>query len=155
VTARPGHGRAGRADPGYLLDAAGVAAPPRDNGELVFAEPWESQAFGVAMALHQAGHFAWEDFRQRLIAEIGDWQAHRAGQEEWNYYRCWLRALERTLAGAGLVSEAEVGERAALLAAQPDRGHARHEHGGREHGGREHGGREPSAAAPSGAGDGR
>ena len=31
------------------LDLAGPAAPPRDNGELVFAQPWESRAFGMAV----------------------------------------------------------------------------------------------------------
>jgi len=30
---------AGRADAAYLLDSAGPAAPPRDNGELVFTAP--------------------------------------------------------------------------------------------------------------------
>ncbi len=61
----------GRADRSYLLDSSGAAAPPRDNGELVFAAPWESRAFGVALALHDAGRIEWEDFRQTLIAEIG------------------------------------------------------------------------------------
>ena len=40
-------GSGAHADASYLLDPAGPAAPPRDNGELVFAAPWEGQAFGV------------------------------------------------------------------------------------------------------------
>ena len=46
------NGSGGHADPGYLLDSSGPAAPPRDNGELVFAAPWESRAFGLALALN-------------------------------------------------------------------------------------------------------
>jgi hypothetical protein len=41
----------GRAETACLLDSVGPATPPRDNGELVFAAPWESQAFGLALAL--------------------------------------------------------------------------------------------------------
>ena len=38
-----------------VASADAPAAPPRDNGELVFEAPWESRAFGVAVALHDAG----------------------------------------------------------------------------------------------------
>lgn len=112
----------GRADPAYLLDSAGPAAPPRDNGELVFAAPWESTAFGVALALHQAGCIDWEDFRQALIEEIRNWEsAHPAG---WNYYERWLAALERVVRGRGLVGDGELRARLASLAARP----AGHDH---------------------------
>jgi len=95
---------AGHADASYLLDSAGPAAPPRDNGELVFAAPWESRAFGVALALHDAGCIDWEDFRQSLIREIGDWEAAHPSGEGWNYYECWLRSLERVVSSRGLVT---------------------------------------------------
>ena len=36
------------------LDRDGPAAPPRRNGELVFAAPWERRLFGVTMALTSA-----------------------------------------------------------------------------------------------------
>ncbi len=119
----------GHADLAYVLDSAGPAAPPRDNGELVFAAPWESQAFGVAMALHQARAFDWEDFRQRLIAEIRDWEQADPDRGGWSYYRCWLRALERLLADRGLVAAEDLRARAALLAARPpDHGPPGHRH---------------------------
>jgi hypothetical protein len=71
----------GHADPAYLLDSSGPAAPPRDNGELVFAAPWESRAFGLALALNEAGLIEWEDFRRALIREIGAWEAaHPSGR---------------------------------------------------------------------------
>ena len=42
----------------------GPAALPRRNGELVFQAPWESRAFGVAIALHDAGAIDYEAFRR-------------------------------------------------------------------------------------------
>lgn len=119
------------ADRGYLLDASGPAAPPRDNGELVFAAPWESRAFGVALALHDSGRIEWEDFRQALIAEIGEWEAAHPSGEGWSYYECWLRSLERIVGGLGLVGGDDVRARAAVLAARPaghDHGEAGHHH---------------------------
>ena len=104
----------GHADGSYLLDSAGPAAPPRDNGELVFAAPWESQAFGVALALHDAGAIDWE-------------AAHPSG-EGWNYYQCWLGALEQLLSGTGLVSAGDLRARLEQLAARPAGHDHRHEH---------------------------
>jgi nitrile hydratase accessory protein len=101
------------------LDPDGPAAPPRSNGELVFAEPWESRAFGLAMALHEAGAFGWEDFRQRLIARIGAWEAAPEPGERFSYYRCWLDALEQVLQARGLVEAGAARQRAADLAARP------------------------------------
>ena len=84
----------------------GPAAPPRENGELVFAEPWESRAFGVAVALHDAGIVDFEAFRARLIAAIGEWGREHEGAGEYRYYERWLTALERTLLATQLVDAA-------------------------------------------------
>jgi nitrile hydratase accessory protein len=70
--------------------------PPRANGSLCFHQPWERQAFGLAVALARDGHFEWEDFRQALIAEITAWESsHSRDDPSWDYYECWLNALER------------------------------------------------------------
>ena len=53
-----------------VLPTEGPEAPPRRNGELVFEAPWESRAFGMAVALCEQGLFEWEEFRRCLIAEI-------------------------------------------------------------------------------------
>ena len=119
---------AGRADAAYLLDSAGPAAPPRDNGELVFTAPWESQAFGVALALHDAGCIDWEDFRQSLICEIGDWEAAHPSGDGWNYYECWLGSLERLVNRRGLVTAEDLRARLDLLAARPEGHDHRHDH---------------------------
>lgn len=126
--------RGGQADTTYLLDATGPAAPPRDNGELVFASPWESQAFGLALALREAGRIDWEDFRQRLIAEIASWEASH-GTGDWSYYRCWLRALEKSVSDRGLVKAADLRDRTAQLAARPsDHGSSAEPGDGHSHG---------------------
>jgi nitrile hydratase accessory protein len=104
------------------LDIEGPAAPPRNNGELVFAAPWESRAFGLAMALHDGGLFEWEAFRQQLIAAVA--RAETAGGE-FSYYRCWVEGLQTLLDLEGLVDLASVNERAGELACRP----AAHDHG--------------------------
>lgn len=112
-------GPGGHADAAYLLDTSGPAAPPRDNGELVFDAPWEGRAFSAALALSDAGRIDWEDFRQTLISEIGDWEATHPGGQGWAYYDRWLAALERLVSESGLVSAGELHERAQLLAELP------------------------------------
>jgi nitrile hydratase accessory protein len=112
------------------LDVAGPAAPPRSNGELVFTEPWESRAFGLAVTLHAGGAFEWEDFRQALMAAVGRWEADHPGAEGWSYYSCWLEALERVLAAEGLVDPHDVAHRAGQLAGRPSsHGHRNGDHG--------------------------
>lgn len=112
--------------PPTVLDVDGPAAPPRSNGELVFTEPWESRAFGLALTLHDRGAFEWEAFRQQLIAAVAEWERHHGDGECWSYYRCWLTALERVLAADGVVGAGEVDRRAGELAARPS-GHD-HDH---------------------------
>jgi len=135
VTSPPrGTGPGGHADAAYLLDSAGPAAPPRDNGELVFAAPWESRAFGVALALHDSGRMDWKDFRQSLIEEIAAWETAHPSGEGWNYYECWLRSLERVVSAKGLVGADDLRARQAELEARP----AGHDHDEAGHHGHEH-----------------
>ena len=87
-----------------VADPSAPAAPPRSNGELVFEEPWESRAFGIAVALHDAGVVDFETFRARLIDEIAAWEAdHSPSTLGYRYYERWLAALEDTLLESGLV----------------------------------------------------
>jgi len=108
------------------LDVEGPAAPPRSNGELVFAAPWESRVFGLAMALHDGGLFEWEAFRRQLIAAVA--RAEGAAGD-FSYYRCWLEALQTLLASEGLVDPVAVEERAGVLACRPAGHDHDHEHG--------------------------
>ena len=91
---------------------------PRKNGELVFEAPWEGRAFGLVVALHENQCYAWDDFKDQLIAEIA--RAEEAGEGS-SYYERWLAAFERLLAERGLLAPEEVASRAAALAtAAPD-----------------------------------
>jgi nitrile hydratase accessory protein len=92
-------------------DVDGPAAPPRSNGELVFAAPWESRAFGLVLTLVDAGRFTYEQFRARLVARIADDEARP-------YYESWLAALEDMLDGT--VDEVSLAARAAALRAVDD-----------------------------------
>jgi len=85
----------------------GQAALPRRNGELVFEEPWQGRVFGMAVALHERGVFAWEEFRRALIARIAEAEA---GPGPFVYYEVWLRTFEGLLAGKGLVTGPELDE---------------------------------------------
>jgi nitrile hydratase accessory protein len=76
---------------------ATLAVPgiPRDAGGPVFREPWEAQAFALAVALHGRGVFTWPEWADAIGNEIR--QARLAGDPDTGdtYYRHWLAALER------------------------------------------------------------
>jgi nitrile hydratase accessory protein len=94
-----------------------VPALPRDEGGPVFRAPWEAQAFAMTLRLHEAGHFSWAEWAERLA------QAIRAARERGDpdrgdtYYEHWLAALERLVADKGLASAAELARRKAEWAA--------------------------------------
>ncbi|MEE9277099.1 MAG: nitrile hydratase accessory protein [Dehalococcoidia bacterium] len=91
-----------------VADMQGAAAMPRKNGELVFDAPWQGRAFGLVAGLHEEGLYDWDEFRDRLIAEIA---AAEKRAEAFDYYNCWLRAFEDLLTSKGIVSVDEVEER--------------------------------------------
>ena len=49
---------------------AALPSLPRDTGGPVFAEPWEAQAFALAVKLSQQGHFTWKEWASALAAEL-------------------------------------------------------------------------------------
>jgi nitrile hydratase accessory protein len=110
------------------LDERGPAAPPRRNGELLFAAPWESRVFGMALALHDRGLFEWEEFRPRLIREIAREERTARPPEAFPYYDCWLRALLDLLDAKGLAPAAEVQARVRELALRPSGHDHDHDH---------------------------
>ena len=84
---------------------------PQENGEPVFREPWEAQAFSLVIALHQQGVFSWDEWATTLSATIAE--AQRAGDPDTgeNYYQHWLAALERLSIEKGLSVAAEMQDR--------------------------------------------
>jgi nitrile hydratase accessory protein len=85
-----------------------------------FNEPWEARAFALAVALSQAGRFAWRELRERLVAEIAEADiANADGRPRPTYYECWLRALEAVLEARGIASTSEIERHANTIAANP------------------------------------
>lgn len=136
---------------------------PRRNGELVFDAPWQSRAFSVAVALTEAGRWSWDAFRDRLVGEIGDWEAGAAGDPDaaWDYYAHWLAALERALLEEGVLAADELEVTQARLAHEAlhehdDHGHADHDHDHGHHHGPHDAQHGHAAPAPqAGAGESR
>ena len=119
-------------------------APPMQNGEVVFNEPWQSRVFGMAVELHERGVFAWSDFQATLIEEVSCWDQAHVGQDAqeseqpYPYFVLFFRALERVLAAVDdsqantfKISQHELLERSTELAQRPH-GHDHH-HGDHSH----------------------
>jgi nitrile hydratase accessory protein len=89
-----------------------VAVPqlPRDAGEPVFAEPWQAQAFALAVKLSEQGHFTWKEWAATLAEELKSAADQGELDDGSHYYEHWLAALERLVTAKGL------SDRTALLA---------------------------------------
>lgn len=81
---------------------------PRDDNGPVFREPWQAQAFAMAVRLHEAGHFTWAEWAAALAEQIQ--RAQAAGDPDLGdtYYLHWLAALEHLVAAKGLVTGDEL-----------------------------------------------
>jgi nitrile hydratase accessory protein len=99
--------------------------PPMANGEVVFDAPWQGRVFGMAIALSEAGVFAWSEFQERLIEVVGSWDARADGTQAYPYYELFARALSDLLALKGVVTDRALADRIDELAARP---HG-HDHG--------------------------
>jgi nitrile hydratase accessory protein len=80
---------------------------PGLDGEPVFREPWEAQAFAMAVRLHERGLFTWPQWAAALADEIE--RAQSAGDPDPGdtYYHHWLAALERLVAESGAATADE------------------------------------------------
>jgi len=92
------------------MDAAAARATsavpdiPHDDEGPVFREPWEAQAFAMALALHERGLFTWNEWAEALAGEIRRAQAAGDPDTGETYYRHWLATLERLVAEKGVAS---------------------------------------------------
>jgi nitrile hydratase accessory protein len=85
---------------------AAVPGIPRGEEGPTFREPWEAQAFAIALALHARGVFRWSDWAAMLGEEIRKAQAAGDPDTGVTYYRHWLATLERMVAEKGLTNPA-------------------------------------------------
>ena len=93
-------------------DLEGPFSPPRDNGEIVFAAPWERRVFGLAVAACRSGVCDWETFRRRLISHIAD-------DDQRPYWQSWAAALEDVLEDTGALTRGELDEHHRELLSRP------------------------------------
>jgi nitrile hydratase accessory protein len=78
-----------------------LIAAARLDPDHVFSAPWEARAFAIALKLSESGLFSWDEFRQRLMAEVGASDRIRARDgtsDHGEYYEHFLHALERIIA---------------------------------------------------------
>jgi nitrile hydratase accessory protein len=68
---------------------------PRDDDGPIFGEPWQAQAFALAVVLSEEGHFTWKDWTAALGEELKASGARGEPEDGSLYYDCWLAALER------------------------------------------------------------
>jgi nitrile hydratase accessory protein len=81
---------------------AGTAPLPRDNGELVFEEPWQGRALGMGIVVLEQIGAPWVEFRRHLAAAIASRVSTPDESDAAAYYGAWLDALEALLAERGL-----------------------------------------------------
>jgi nitrile hydratase accessory protein len=79
---------------------------PRDEGGPVFAEPWEAQAFALAVKLSEQGHFTWKEWAAALADELKAAADRGEPDDGSRYYHHWLAALERLATAKGLTDPA-------------------------------------------------
>ncbi|MCZ4280027.1 nitrile hydratase accessory protein [Kiloniella laminariae] len=81
----------------------GLPDLPRDEDGPVFAEPWQAQAFALAVRLCDQGHFTWAEWVENFSAEIK--RAQAAGDPDLGntYYDHWLAVLEKIITDKGIL----------------------------------------------------
>ena len=84
---------------------------PRDEGGPVFAEPWQAQAFALAVRLSEQGHFTWKEWAATLADELKAAADRGQPDDGSRYYEHWLAALERLVTSKRLANSAELLQR--------------------------------------------
>jgi nitrile hydratase accessory protein len=70
----------------------------------VFQEPWQAQAFALAVRLSAEGHFTWKEWAAALAGELQAATERGEPDDGTRYYEHWLTALERLVTSKGLAS---------------------------------------------------
>lgn len=84
---------------------------PRDEGGPVFAEPWQAQAFALAVKLSELGHFTWKEWAGALAEELKAAEDRGQPDDGSHYYEHWLATLERLVTSKGLTDFAALLDR--------------------------------------------
>jgi nitrile hydratase accessory protein len=100
--------------PNPQTDAERLAALPRlprDEEGPVFAEPWQAQAFALAVKLSEQGHFTWKEWAAALAEELQAAVDRGEPDDGSRYYQHWLATLERLVTEKGLTDSAALSAR--------------------------------------------
>ena len=100
--------------PNSIPEAESLAALPRlprDDGGPVFAEPWQAQAFALAVKLSEQGHFTWKEWAAALADELKAAADRGEPDDGSHYYEHWLAALECLVTEKGLADPAALLQR--------------------------------------------
>lgn len=81
---------------------------PRDESGPVFAEPWQAQAFALALQLHAQGAFTWTEWAAALSERL---KAAGPADDGSRYYEHWLAALEDLVTTKQLAAASALAER--------------------------------------------
>ena len=87
---------------------ASLSSLPRDEGGPVFAEPWQAQAFALAVRLSAEGFFTWKEWTAALASELESASDRGSPDDGSRYYEHWLAALERLVTAKGLSNPKEM-----------------------------------------------
>ena len=90
-------------DPRELFGA--LPRLPRDETGAVFAEPWQAQAFALALQLHAEGAFTWPEWAHALSERL---KAAGPDDDGSRYYEHWLATLEDLVAAKALATAPEL-----------------------------------------------
>ena len=93
--------------------AAALPRLPRDASGPVFGEPWQAQAFALAVKLSEQGHFTWKEWAAALADELKAAADRGEPDDGTHYYEHWLAALERLVVDKGLTDREAMRERKA------------------------------------------
>lgn len=83
--------------PSALRDTPGL--PRSAEGDPVFAEPWQAEAFALTVHLFDRGLFTWAEWADALSVEV-----KRPGRDAFgaDYYDCWVEALSGLIESKGV-----------------------------------------------------
>ncbi len=82
----------------------------------MFAEPWQAQAFALAVTLSEQGHFTWKEWASALADELKTATDRGEPDDGSQYYHHWVAALERLVTEKGLSDAPALVERKAAWA---------------------------------------
>jgi len=84
---------------------------PRDKEGLVFAEPWEAQAFAMAVKLSEEGHFTWMEWTIALGEQLQAVLRSGGADDRSRYFEHWIAALEHLVVYKNLTDLTALSER--------------------------------------------